>query len=43
MLKDKLDDTMDSQMLQSPTDQDATYRSKAGNTIKAMLQIQQKR
>lgn len=30
ILKDKSDDTMDSQMLQSPTDPDATYRSKAG-------------
>jgi len=30
ILKDKSDDTMDSQILQSPTDPDATYRSKAG-------------
>ncbi len=32
ILKEKSDDTMDSHMLQSPTDPDATYRCKAGKS-----------
>lgn len=37
ILKEKSDDTMDSQILQSPADPDATYRTKAGKSYQGYV------